>query len=482
MSRFKLFVTNFLVYGLGGMISKIVPLIMLPIVTRLMPDSAYFGLNDLSTIVVSFGSAIAVLGMYDAMFRMFFEKDDEEYKKDICSTTLVFTLITSFVVFAFLVIFQKPLSGLFFGSYTYSYLLIISALNILFGATNNIVSAPTRMENRKKVFLVTNTLSPVISYSIAIPLLINKQYTIALPLAATIASVTLLCIFIFLNRKWFKLRKFNTNLLKQMLVIALPLMPNFLVYWVFNSSDRLMINAMLGAAFTGVYAIGAKVGQISNLIYTAFAGGWQFFAFSTMKDDDQVEMTSNVFEYLGIISFIAGIGMMIINRFVFTVVFVGEYSQGATVAPYLFVAPLFLMLYQTICNQFIVIKKTWPNIIILSFSALLNVGINYVLIPIIGIEGAALGTLAGYITAVLLCVIVLTHMKLINIKKRFFISFAIFAAYMLVWRFFGQNNTALCAVTSIPAIAAYVILYKQDVTKLIKSATDKGDRNETQAV
>ena len=67
MNKLKLFIENFLVYGLGGVISKIVPLIMVPIVTRLMPSTDYFGLSDLSNTVVSFASAFAVMGMYDAM-------------------------------------------------------------------------------------------------------------------------------------------------------------------------------------------------------------------------------------------------------------------------------------------------------------------------------------------------------------------------------------------------------------------------------
>ena len=65
-----------------------------------------------------------------------------------------------------------------------------------------------------------------------------------------------------------------------------------------------MITNMLGNHQTGIYAIGTKVASGSHLIYTAFAGGWQYFAFSTMKDKDQVKNNSNVFEYLGVISFI----------------------------------------------------------------------------------------------------------------------------------------------------------------------------------
>ena len=79
MKKLKLFIENLLVYGLGGIISKAIPLIMVPIITRILPNSDYFGLNDLSLTVVSFATALAGMGMYDAVFRMFFEKDDKDY-------------------------------------------------------------------------------------------------------------------------------------------------------------------------------------------------------------------------------------------------------------------------------------------------------------------------------------------------------------------------------------------------------------------
>ena len=70
MNKVKLFIENFLVYGLGGIISKIIPLIMVPVVTRLMPSTEYFGISDLSNTVVSFASAIAVMGMYSLFLHL----------------------------------------------------------------------------------------------------------------------------------------------------------------------------------------------------------------------------------------------------------------------------------------------------------------------------------------------------------------------------------------------------------------------------
>ena len=128
MNKLKLFIENFLVYGLGGVISKIVPLIMVPIVTRLMPSSDYYGLSDLSNTVVQFASALAIMGMYDAMYRMFFEKDDEEYKRSVCSTALVFTLFTSLAVFVVLVILNEQIAQWFFSDRKYAYIVYLSAM------------------------------------------------------------------------------------------------------------------------------------------------------------------------------------------------------------------------------------------------------------------------------------------------------------------------------------------------------------------
>ena len=468
MSRFKLFLENLLVYGLGGVISKLVPLIMLPIITRLMPDTFYFGLNDISTTVVSFGSAIAVMGMYDAMFRLFFEKDDEEYKKSICSTTLTFTLIMSIIVFGILIVFKTFWAQVFFSDVKYENLLMLSAMSVLIGATNSIVSAPTRMKNQKKIFLITNTLSPIISYSSSIPLLVKGFSVIALPLAAVVSALTIEIIFIILNKNWFSIKKVNLAYLKPLLVIAIPLFPNFLVYWVFNSCDRLMISQILGMDYNGIYAIGGKIGQVSQLIYTAFAGGWQFFAFSTMKDSDQVEMTSHIFEYLAAITFVAGAAMCACSKTIFRILFTGNYINGYEVAPYLFIAPLLLMLFQIIVNQFIVVKKTWYNLITLVVGAIVNIVINYILIPKIGIEGAAIGTLFGYVVSIILAAIILVKMNLLKIFHRFYFILSVFLIYFIGWRFSFRENIFVGLASVFIICGIYVSVYWQDIKRIIR--------------
>ena len=377
MNKVKLFIENFLVYGLGGIISKIIPLIMVPVVTRLMPSTEYFGISDLSNTVVSFASAIAVMGMYDAMYRMFFEKENEEYKKGICSTALVFTFFTSVMVFLVLVLLKKQVAYYFFSDTKYAYIVYLSAMATLVGATNSIISAPTRMQNKRKIFLITNTLSPMISYGIAIPMLITGHYTIALPLAAVISGITMEISFGILNKEWFSVKWFSVELLKQLLLIAIPLLPNFLIYWIFNSCDKVMITNMIGIGAAGIYSVSSKLGNCSQLIYTAFAGGWQFFAFSTMKESNQVKSNSLIFEYLGIISFVATAFICAWSYPIFKILFTNQYLEGYMIAPYLFLAPLLQMLFQVAANQFLVIKRTWPNMFILFIRSLYSFPLPY---------------------------------------------------------------------------------------------------------
>ncbi|NMA48348.1 MAG: oligosaccharide flippase family protein [Tissierellia bacterium] len=467
-NRAKLFLENFLVYGLGSILSKIAPLIMLPIVTRLMPDSTYYGLSDLSNIAVSFGSAIAMMGMYDAMFRMFFDRDDLTYKKEVCSSALNFVLISGLIICLVLFIFKAFFSEWIFNDKKYVDLLNVTSLSIFINTLSGIVVAPTRMQNKRRVFLITNTISPIIGYGVSIPMLLNQNYLFALPLGNLISSTIMLITFYILNRKWFDFKKTSIKLIKEMLKIGVPLMPVFIIYWIFTSLDRLMISRQMGNTFVGIYGVGSRVASISQFIYTAFSQGWQYFAFSTMKDNDQVEMTSRIFEYLALVSFSVFVVITPFTHYIFSLLFEGDYVNGYLVFPYLFLSPLLLMLFQTISNQFLVIKKTWPSTLILSVGAVINVILNYFLINNIGIEGAALATLIGYSISVIVAAIVLSKMKLIIISNRMKVMSLSVILFTILWRMISPISILPAIFISILTILIFFYLYRSDIIKSYK--------------
>ena len=467
MKKAKLFIDNFFVFGLGGIISKLVPLIMLPIITRLLPDTVYVGVSDLGMTVASFGAALATLGMYDAMYRKFFDFEKKDEKIALCTTSTLFVAISSFIVGFIFILFRSAICVGLFGSDEYLILVFISALTVIFKTTNPFFLAPSRMQNHRKIFVLTNVLTAIVNYSVVILFICLGQYLIAIPIAMLISSVISSAILFYINREWFDFRLIDLKIIRPLLKIGLPMMPNFVFYWVMASCDRLFVSKFLGVAENGVYSVGSKMGSISQLIYIAFAGGWHYFAFSTMNEPDQVRTTSRVFEYLSALSICGMIGAMNWSKVLYSFMFNGDYQKGYIVAPYLFFAPLLLMLYQTVSNQFLIIKKTGPAAFFLLIGVCINVGLNFVLIPQMGIEGAAIATLSGYVVALVLCCIKLHEIKLITFSRRYIISMLVLTVYFIVYRFVWNANIGLLSLFGGGSVLCILLLYIREIRSIL---------------
>lgn len=469
MNKKKLFIENFMIYGLGGILSKIVPLVMLPVIINIMPSSEYFGISDLTNTLYSLCASLAGMGLYDAVFRLFFEKEDTKFRKEVCSTALNFCMISSIVVFILMIIFRRSLASAVLGNSKYVNLISIAAITTIFGATNALISAPIRMQNKRVTYIVMNLFTSVFSYLVTILMIYMKMYLYALPIGIMVSTISTEIIFWILNRKFFSFRILNKNYLWELLKIGLPLLPNSIIYWIFNSCDRLMITNIINAGASGIYAVGAKIGSASQLIYTAFSACWQYFAFYTMKEKDQVENNSRIYEYLAIISFVASILLFQCSSVIYKIFFPKEYYGGFVVAPYLFLAPLLQMLLQVSNSQLIIIKNTKPNMVIMFSGALINIILNYLLIPVIGIEGAAIATLIGYLVSNLISIIVLKRMKQMIISKRLYLCFFMIILYIVIWYLGARNNFGVNMIFSLIYICICICFYKEELKNILYS-------------
>jgi len=466
--RKKLFIENFLAYGAINALDKIVPLVMLPIVTRLITDTGDYGRFEMFNTIVGFGSSFAVLGMYDAMFREYFETDSLEYKSIVTSTSARIVFISASIVSLLLVVFSKTTSQLFLNTPENCAIAVLAGLGTFLSANKAIISAPTRIKNQRQIYIISGISYSLLYYSLAILFIkLGMNYN-GLIYGQLIASVYILLFFYVLNRKDFNFYLFDIKVAKELFKIGIPLVPCFVIYWAFNSMDKVMISHMLGLKEVGIYSIGAKVASVSSFIYAAFAGGWQYFAFSTMKDKDQVELTSKVFEYLGIISFIAFTLASLFDDMVFELFFTGDYVKGVDVFPFLFLSPLILMLFQIAGNQLLIVKKSYFSTLCLLLGLIANLLLNYFLIPFFGIKGAALATLLGYSFSTISMLALTQMMKLISLKFRFLLMTFITIIFTSTIFYFNlcfiiKYSYALCF------LCLFVYFYKEDIFIIIRS-------------
>jgi len=468
MSRKKLFIENIFAYGFINILNKIVPFLLLPVITRMLPDASDFGVYSMFTLLVGFGTPLAVLGLYDAMFRLYFDKDDQQYRYDVTTTTQRIILVASTIISIILVLFSNQLSLLFFGELSYNNIVMLAGIGIFLGANLNPIQTPTRMQNERKTFVMSGLISSTVMYGLSL-LLIYKGFSYFGLIYANFATSLLMVIFFWIRNKNFFLKgSYDKNIARDLFKIGIPLIPTFLIYWIYDSMDKIMITNMIGTSEMGIYSIGAKIAQVSQLIYAGFAGGWQYFAFSTMKDDDQVELNSKVFEYLGAISVLSLVIIYPFIPYIFKMLFTGDYVTGYVVAPYLYLSPLLLMLFQVAGNQFLVIKKSFLSTISLSIGAALNVGLNLILIKVIGIEGAAIATLIGYSVTLVLVMIMSKKMKLMSYSRRIIFTLILLTIYLYIQRIVFEESLAIQMTTMIIGVLIILYLFKCELKLLIE--------------
>jgi len=415
MNRAKLFIDNFLTYGFMTILSRIIPLLLLPVITWLLPNATDFGQFDLFTVITFFGTCLAELGLFNAIFREFWDREDLQDRYNVTTTAFHILLVSSVVIGISLIGTYFLFKDVLFKSIEYK-IILLSSVGIFFSVMFDLTRHPTRMLNDRKVFVVSSLWSAFLQKVIAIALILLGFAYYGL-IFAIITSNIILIIYLFTKNKHFFLRgHFEREIAKELFKIGLPLLPVALIFWVYNYIDRIMIiNLAAGDPMNelGVYALGAKVAGITNFIYMAFAVGWGNFSFTTMKDKDYKEVLSIIFSILFAVCTTIYFILFLFKNFIFTTLFTGDYTRGIEVYPLLLITPLLLIMIFIIENPLYYIKKTFYSPFFYGAGCIVNIIINYLLIPKpeYGIWGAAIATVAGYFTTIFMYTIFIVYIK-----------------------------------------------------------------------
>lgn len=198
--------------------------------------------------------------------------------------------------------------------------------------------------------------------------------------------------------------------LKEMLKYSIPVLPNTISWWIINASDRAIISVFLGSEANAVYAIANKLSGLCSTLFSVFHLSWQQSATEALEDSDRDRYYSRVFS--AITRTIASICIVVIgiNHLFFDVLFSEAYSEGRYIAPILAFAVLLSVQAQFIGGIYVALKWSKKNGVTTLVAAVVNAGLNLVLIGELGLYAAALSTFASY--AVLLA------LRLVDVRRK----------------------------------------------------------------
>jgi len=464
MSRTKLFIENFFVYGGINSINKIIPIVLLPILTRLLPDSEQFGIFDFYMLFVNFGVTLCQLGMYDAIFREYFEHEDPIVQKKVASSGLIIVFIMNIIItvifLLFYNIFMDAINNPLPNSLKYFIPLSIFILSI-----KNMYSAISRIDNDRKIFFKSSLINSSVYYLLAIVVAYYFSATFwSLIIAFLISNFLVLSIFFLKNHSAFSLFFISKEKLKSLLFIGIPLMPVAIFQFLNDSVARYFILSYLDVSQLGIYSVGNKMAAVSSFIQTAFASGWYFFSFSTMKNNDQVIVNTKIFEMLMLLSFSFYFIIVPLAQPIFNLLYVNDFVTGYRVFQFLVLAPLLLILIITVTNQFLIIKKPIYALIPIVISFIVNVFLTKEMINEYNFISPAFSIVVGYLIAMLFVVIAGVYYHIFTINFKIIISFLLIILYTI----FLLLSEFLINYYSIACIVIMILLYRSDVVLLFK--------------
>lgn len=183
-----------------------------------------------------------------------------------------------------------------------------------------------------------------------------------------------------------------------MLRYSVPLMPAMIMWAIINSSDMYMVEGFISAEANGIYSFAYKFPNLVTIVVGIFSQAWRMTAITERNSRTTSIFYSNTFSMQQTVMFLTTGGIMLILR-PFIIPFLGheEFAEVYFYIPTLLFATVFQAMDNFLASIYEAARKTSHSLISSCIGAAANVVLNLILIPTIGIEGAAIATLASYL-------------------------------------------------------------------------------------
>lgn len=388
MNRYTSLAKNTAIFALGTFGSKILSFIMVFFYSRAM-ETAEFGTLD---IIINSGSLmlpICMLGIQNALIR--FGLDNEYNKNEVFSAGVVSVgLGTAFLALLSPLIIQvAELRDYVF--YLYAY--------VLMSSLRHICSYFVRAIGRPKLYAADGVFSTFMTCALTIIFLIPLKMGIRGYLLAIILADLSSVIFLSLKARLYEyvdFKHFNLALAKKMLGFSLPLIPTSLLWWVVNVSDRYFVQYMVSASANGLYSVAYKVPTILTLISVIFLDAWQISAVEENSSETRNRFYSNVFKSFQGAIFIISAVLILFSKFITYILLDSSYYDSWRFIPFLLLATVYSCFVQFLGNVYLAEKRSMATLLTTLLGAVLNLILNFYLIPIYGANGAAIATCISY--------------------------------------------------------------------------------------
>ena len=397
-------------YGFGHILTRIVSFLLLPFFTNIFTQAEY-GTISLIYIFLGFFTVFLHFGL-DASLMKYYKNDSIGVQKKYVSNIYIPILIVNILFLFFCFLLRGYLAVPFIGindSFIFLMVILILFFDVLWG----IPMIMLRLDNKPIKFISYN-LTSVLSNLFCIYLFVSV-YNMGIwgvVLSGLVSSGLLFIITLPPIIPSLSIKFINKHIFKEVFSFGFPLLFAGIFSMTIELSDRYIIKYLLEVEQVGVYSAGYKLGMLMLLLVMAFNMAWQPFFLN--KKNQSIGLISSISDSMFLFFslfcfFIISFAQPLASFKFFGYSLVGgDFVSGLSVLPWICAGYLFHGAYILQLPGPYTTKNTLSIAIIRGIGAIMNVVLNFILIPFLGIDGAAIST---FITFLIITVLLFLYNK-----------------------------------------------------------------------
>ena len=405
MDEYIQFIKRIGIVGIANILISLSGLIFIPIITKNFSTSDYGVWAQVNTLIALVPNVVN-LGLPYTMVRFLAAEKDKTVIKQSFYSMMALVLASTLIMVLIFMMFSSQISNALFDG-NMQIMVIVTVISFLACLNLMLLSYFRTFQQIAlySTFLVLQTYIGV-GLSIVLTLMNYPIEIVVLGLLSGYLIVFILMAILIIRELGFTL-KFKS--LKDELKFAIPTVPNNVSSWVVDSSDKFVIGILIGSAAVGCYSPGYALGSILLMFLTPFAVLLpavlpEYFEAGDM-DKVNTFLTYSMKYYL-LITIPAAIGMSLLSKqllYILTTNVIAD--NGFMITPLVALGAVFMGIYGIVNNIIILEKKTTILGYIWISVAILNIILNIIAVPYLGIYGAGLATLLCYFFAFIVTMI-----------------------------------------------------------------------------
>jgi O-antigen/teichoic acid export membrane protein len=413
------FIRDIIWVALYQIFNTLLGIITLPVFTKTYTTEIY-GIYSQVNVTVGLLVTIMTLQFVTAVVR-FLAGEEDRTKRRLSMGTMLYTIL----IFACLVLtvgnlWASQISLFLFNDATYG---IFVRLAFVWGCADALFAffiAYLRARGKIKRLSITQAVLAALKMGLIVILVLSGltlQWVITGMVCIDILFI-LYVVFIIVREDGLPIPNFAG--LKVFLAFSIPQIPVGIIAWIMSASDRYFITHFLSLSETGIYASSNSLGGLIALFY--FPIGYVLFpVVSKAWEQNRKTDTKVYFEYSTklflTLSIPAAVGLALVSQPLLKILATSEYLAGTGLVLLISISQIFIGMFQI--NEYIVylVKQTKWLPILTVISAGISIALNFILIPYIGITGAAISKIAAY--GVLAIIVTIWTKRVINYNFNF---------------------------------------------------------------